>query len=58
MQKNFDRITLLNLPPQVLVLHILRENKGQADNLANIGALMFQGSMVYNGQSKGFKCVP
>ena len=53
-KKNY-RITLLNLSPQVLFLHILRENNGQANKLANIGASMFQGSMFYNGQSNAFK---
>ena len=50
-KKNYDRITLLNIPPHVLFLHILRGNNGQVNNLENIGDSMPQGSMVYNGQS-------
>ena len=54
----YDRILLLKPLPQVLFYHILRENNGLADKLANHGARSPQGVIFYNGKIRSHTHVP
>ena len=46
--KNYDEILLLNMSPQVLCFHNIRENNGYEENLDNFGAIISQGKIIYN----------
>ena len=54
----YERIYQLSLTPQALFYHILMENNGPADKLANLGARSSQGIVEYRNQTKTHKYVP
>ena len=57
-KKFYDGISHINLPPRTTFYHILRSNNALVDFLANKGASLPQGSMVYNDKGVIHKFIP
>ena len=57
-RKYYDRISHLPLPPSTSYYHILRANNVRAENLANKGASLPQGSISFNSIDVVFKPIP